>query len=344
MKTGVQTSHGADIRGADGSTGLSAGQLEHFDEHGYLLVPGMLDPAADLDPILDEYDGVLDRLAHTLFAQGKVSSPYPDLPFGERISRMYEESGEMLNQWFDFHLPQRHVTHDTPFWVGPAVFGTLVNPKLLDAVESVIGGEIYSNPVQHVRIKPPEGRMGRQPDGRPVYGATVWHQDNGVIQADGDGSDILTVWFPITDALIQHGCLHVVPGSHRGGIYTHCPMEKGSNEVLIPDHLFPVERALPMPMRRGDVLFLHKRTCHGSLSNVSNEVRISFDLRYNPVGQRTGREVFPGFVARSRRNPASELRDPVAWAELWYATRRHMADANVDVSFNRWDPDAAGCA
>ena len=183
MKTGVQAGHRADL-----GTGLSAGQLEHFDEHGYLLVRGMLDPATDLAPILDEYDGVLDRLAHTLFAQGKVSSPYPDLPFGERISRMYEESGEMLNQWFDFHLPQRHVTYDTPFWVGPAVFGTLVNPKLLDAVESVIGGEIYSNPVQHVRIKPPEGRMGRQPDGRPVYGATVWHQDNGVIQEDGDQS------------------------------------------------------------------------------------------------------------------------------------------------------------
>ena len=324
--------------------GLSAAQFQQLDEQGYLLVPGMLDPEADLDPILHEYDGVLDRLAHTLFAQGKVSSPYPELPFGERVSRMYEESGEMLNQWFDFHLPQRHVTHDTPFWVGPAVFRTLVNPRLLDAVESVIGGEIYSNPVQHVRIKPPEGRMGRQPDGRPVYGATVWHQDNGVIQEDGDQSDILTVWFPITDALVEHGCLHVVPGSHRHGIYTHCPMEKGSNEVQIPDHLFPVERALPIPMRRGDVLFLHKRTCHGSLSNVSDEVRISFDLRYNPIGQRTGREVFPGFVARSRSNPASELRDPDAWAELWYATRRHMADANVDVSFNRWDPDAAGCA
>ena len=122
--------------------------------------------------------------AHAVRA-GTVASPYPELPFGERVSRMYEESGEMLNQWFDFHLPQRHVTHDTPLWVGPAVFRTLVNPKLLDAVESVIGGEIYSNPVQHVRIKPPERRMGRQRDGRPVYGATVWHQDNGVIQTDG---------------------------------------------------------------------------------------------------------------------------------------------------------------
>ena len=336
----------SDPRHHNGSrgTGLSRAQVDLLDEQGYLLIRGLLDPAQDLDPIFDEYAGVLDRLAHALFAQGKVSSPYPELPFGERVTRMYEESGEMLNQWFDFHLPQRHVTRDTPMWVGPAVFRTLINRKLLDAVESVIGGEIYSNPVQHVRIKPPERRIGRQRDGRPVYGATVWHQDNGVIQEDADGSDILTVWFPISDALLEHGCLQVVPGSHRNGIYTHCPIAKGSNEVRIPDRLFPLERALPLPMRRGDVLFLHKRTCHGSLSNVSDEARFSFDLRYNPIGQSTGREVFPGFVARSRSNPASELRDPEAWAESWYATRRHMADAHVDVSFNRWDPDAAGCA
>ena len=324
--------------------GLNQAQLDHLDREGYLLLEGLLEPSADLDPILDEYASVLDRMAYALFAQGKVSSPYPELPFGERVTRMYAETGEMLGQWFDFHLPQRHVKHDTPLWVGPAVFHTLINPTLLDAVESVIGGEIYSNPVQHVRIKPPERRIGKQQDGRPIYGATVWHQDNGVIQADGDQSDILTVWFPITDALVEHGCLQVVPRSHRSGIYTHCPMAKRSNEVRIPDHLFPLERALPLPMRRGDVLFLHKCTCHGSLSNLSDEVRFSFDLRYNPIGQSTGREVFPGFVARSRGNPASELHDPAAWAELWYATRRHMADANVDVSFNRWDPDAAGCA
>ena len=106
--------------------GLSAAQLALFEEQGYLLLRGMLDPGEDLDPILYEYDGVLDRLARALYAQGKGSSPYPELPFGERVSRMYEESGEMLNQWFDFHLPQRHVTHDTPLWVGPAVFRTLV--------------------------------------------------------------------------------------------------------------------------------------------------------------------------------------------------------------------------
>jgi hypothetical protein len=97
-------------------------------------------------------------------------------------------------------------------------------------------------------------------------------------------------------------------------------------------------------MKRGDVLFLTKRTCHSSLSNVSDNIRWSFDLRYNPIGQATGRGAFPGFVARSRSNPASELRDATEWANLWRATRQRMAAENENFVFNRWNSRAMVCA
>ena len=67
---------------------------------------------------------------------------------------------------------------------------------------------------------------------------------------------------------------------------------------------------------------MHRLTCHGSLPNRSDRIRWSLDLRYNPTGQHTGRPVFPGFVARSRRNPDSELDDPAVWAGLWRQARR----------------------
>lgn len=67
-----------------------------------------------------------------------------------------------------------------------------------------------------------------------------------------------------------------------------------------------------MPVQRGDVLFLTRWTVHSSLSNHSDEIHWSFDLRYHPIGQATGREAFPGFVARSRANPDSELHDAAA--------------------------------
>jgi hypothetical protein len=322
---------------------LTADQLEKFERDGFLLVEKLFSPADDLDPIIEEYKGVLERLADELYAAGKISSTYSDLPFGRRVSQIYQESGEIHAQYFDFSLPQGNVRHDTPMWVGPAVFNAITNPRLLDAVESIIGPEIYSNPVQHVRIKPPERLVPKDPEsGQARLGATNWHQDNGVVLPEADDSNIVTVWFSLLDAPLESGCLQVIPGSHRDGIRTHCP--GGFGGLKIPAPLLEMDQALPVPTKRGDVLFLQKRTCHASLSNVSDDIRWSFDLRYNPIGQATGRGAFPGFIARSRSAPESELHDAAAWAQLWHETRRHMADTQSTKSFNRWDANAPACA
>ncbi|MCB0095868.1 MAG: hypothetical protein KDE46_09120, partial [Caldilineaceae bacterium] len=125
-------------------TYLTQAQIDQFRNEGYLLVEGLLDPVADLDPIIEEYKGVLERLAHDLYAAGAISSTYDELPFGERVIQIYQESGKVHAQYFDFSLPQGNVKVDTPMWVGPAVFRALRNERLLDAVESLIGPEIYS--------------------------------------------------------------------------------------------------------------------------------------------------------------------------------------------------------
>lgn len=323
--------------------GLTQAQVDQFHEEGYLKVEGLLDPQSDLDPIIDEYKVVLDRLANDLHAQGRIASTYDSLPFGERFIKICVETNETHAQYFDFSLPQGNVQPDTPMWVGPAVFNTMTNERLLDAVESIIGGEIYSNPVQHVRIKPPEHLVAKEEaTGRAKLGATNWHQDNGVILETADESNILTVWFSLTEAQEEHGCLQVLPRSHREGIYDHCPAGPGGLEI--PEKVLDRAEAVPLPTTRGDVLFLTKRTAHSSLSNVSDEIRWSFDLRYNPVGQVTGRDVFPGFVARSRQNPEGALRDPEEWADLWYQTRAYMAETAYNERFNRWDANAPVCA
>tara|TARA_Y100001960_G_C14746477_1_gene865933 strand:+ start:964 stop:1989 length:1026 start_codon:yes stop_codon:yes gene_type:complete len=323
--------------------GLSQSQLQQFEQEGYLKLDALLDPVKDLDPIIAEYDGVLDSLAHKLYEDGKIQSTYSDLPFGERVIRIYDDTGELHAQYFDFALPQGNVKHDTPMWVGPAVFRAITNSRLLDKVQSVIGSEIYSNPVQHVRIKPPERFIGSETNSvAGLVGVTSWHQDNGVVLPVADASNILTVWFSITDATEEQGCLQVIPGSHKEGLFAHCPGGPGGLEI--PEQLLDRARAIPVPTKRGDVLFLNKRTCHNSLSNVSNNIRWSFDLRYNPIGQNTGREEFPGFVARSLKNPESELKDPKQWAHLWYETRKRLADDRIRGPFNRWKADAPVCA
>jgi len=318
---------------------LTEEQVEQFHREGYLLVEALFDPEADIEPITEEYKGVLDNLANELYANGEISSIYADLPFGQRLIEIYKESGKVHAQYFDFSLPQADVREDTPFWVGPAVFNALRNEKLLDAVESIIGPEIYSNPVQHVRLKPPEHLTPKDAEGRVQLGKTPVHQDNGVILPEADQADILTVWFPLWDATVENGCLVVWPNSHRQGLLDHCPSHGG---LRIPGRLLN-GKAKSMPMKRGDALFMHKLTVHASHSNHSANIRWSFDLRYNPIGQPTGRGSFPGFIARSRQNSSTELRDPAEWARLWHAARHTLATEGMG-QFNRWSADSPVCA
>ena len=321
---------------------LTTAQLHDFDQHGYLLVRGLLDPGLHLDPVIGEYEGLLGQLAEDLFAQGVITSLYPDLGFGERFMRIVAETGRTHSQHFDPCLPQDRIEADTPIWTGPAVFALLTQAVLLDAVESMIGGEIFSNPVQHVRIKPPEGLVAAEKAvGQHALGATSWHQDNGVLTPDADQSDIVTVWIPLTHASERHGCLQLIPGSHHNDILVHCPGSAAGLEI--PSSVLPRTNARPIPMEPGDVLFMHRRTAHASLPNTSPEIRWSLDLRYNPTGQPTGREVFPGFVARSRSNPAAELDKPLVWAEMWEEARRALSLGETPV-FNRWHADAPACA
>ena len=315
------------------SPGLTASELAQFDDQGFLLIEGLLDPETDLDPILAEYDGVLDRLATELHEQGELRSTYADLPFAERLVTVYRETGRTFAQHFDFSLPQQGIADDTPMWLGPAVFAALVNSRLLDIAESVIGPEIYSNPVQHVRIKPPLAVLASETDGGALVHRTAWHQDLGVVLPTADDTDVLTVWFSLTDATVESGCLQVIPGSHRDGLRTHCIGPYGPQ---ISDSELMLERARPVPTRRGDVLLLHKRTCHGSLPNLSDQVRCSFDVRYSRIGQPTGREHFPGFVARSRQDPESVLTNRDEWAASWDIARARLAAAAEPPVFNRW--------
>ena len=77
-------------------------------------------------------------------------------------------------------------------------------------------------------------------------------------------------------------------------------------------------------MKRGGLIIFHKQNIHCSRPNRSKQLRWSVDIRYHPVGQASGRPAFPGFVARSRANPESELTDPLAWNRMWLEARERI--------------------
>jgi phytanoyl-CoA hydroxylase len=82
-----------------------------------------------------------------------------------------------------------------------------------------------------------------------------WHQDNGVLLPEADEATILTTSAPITEATIEHGCLQMIPGSHREDLMAHCPTDQG---LTIPAKLSPL--GAPIRQSARDAL-LAARSC-----------------------------------------------------------------------------------
>ena len=321
--------------------GLTVEQLERFRDDGYLIVEDVL-TGEDLAAIEAEYRKIVDRVSADLALQGKLR-PLAGTTFSECYIEAMQQLDDMydLYQHLDISLPLlENLDHGHTMNAGPEVFRLITNQRLLDIVESVIGPEIYSNPVQHTRIKPPVRHL---PDTAldANIAATLWHQDSAVIDAEADGTDMLTVWLAVTDATLENGCLIVERNSHREEMTLHCPGKIFPAEIYIPESIIDDGRVIPMEVPAGGAVLLHKLTEHGSLDNYSDDIRWSFDLRYQPIGQPTGRSVFPGFVARSRAHPEAAVTDPEDWANLWWDARDRIADGVTPMRLNaRWEANA----
>lgn len=317
---------------------------ERFVREGYVVIEDVLDPVWDLDPVVQEYAARLDELAGQWYANGRTDSTYAHLPFSERFAHVLNDVGPEGYRPFDITL-SGPISKDSPMHTGPAVFNLITHPRILDVVEQLIGGEILSNPIQHVRIKPPEQLLNQKFQGKnTMFSATEWHQDQGVATVDVDGTEMVTVWFPVFDTTTTNGCLCVVPESHKRGLLLHCPSKPGQIFDLRIPELIRGSNGVPLEMKRGSALFMHRLTMHSSLRNLSTGVRWSFDLRYQPTGQPTGRDWLPAFVARSRQEPGQEVHDWRSWAELWWQARSYLAANPGAQRPRRWTGSEADCA
>ncbi|MBT3556197.1 MAG: phytanoyl-CoA dioxygenase family protein [Rhodospirillales bacterium] len=329
---------------------LTAEQIEQFNEDGFLAVPSLLDET-DLIPLDEEYAAVMDDVAARLFSEGLISDPRRELSFGERYSRLIVEYPE-LHRFFNVSLPLIN-TPDKPrdfcMHTGPAAFSLLRNEKILDVVESILGPEISSNPVQQVRLKPPIQMLSPENVEQSNVGITTWHQDTVALLPEADDTSLLTVWVALTEATVENGCLNSIKGSHKLGQVIHCPGVQVASEMFVPDSIIGDQTEVALPVKRGGIVLFNKHNIHCARSNHSTDLRWSFDLRYNCTGQPTGRPAFPGFIARSRANPDSELHDPVQWKRQWDEARDNILNGRYTGPIfdqARWDEynDAPICA
>ena len=290
---------------------LTQGQIETFHADGYLVVEGGLRDE-DLEPLIEDLNALVGEVAQGLHAEGKIADLYQDEPFERRISCLSRATGSSL---------QGRVS--LPVNLRPPLFDFLHNENLLDMLEGLLGPEIYCNPTHHVRPKLPKEDVPTD-----WIQESPFHQDAAVLLPEADDTLVITTWIPLVDSTPENGTLQVYPGLHRGEIRRHVKTISGWG---LADEGLPQGEPLTLSLRKGDLIFIHCRTPHGSQPNRTDAVRWSLDLRWHDARKPSGRPL-PGLLVRSREHP---LPDHQAWTRSWDAAR---ADARPRKMF-RW-PDA----
>jgi phytanoyl-CoA hydroxylase len=100
-----------------------------------------------------------------------------------------------------------------------------------------------------------------------------WHQDSYYFPFDPP-RPIVGLWLAVTEATLENGCLHVLPGSHEEPVHEHIPDRRpGANYgyTEIVDH--DMSESVPVLMQPGDLLVFDSHLMHRSTDNTSGGIR-----------------------------------------------------------------------
>ncbi len=119
----------------------------------------------------------------------------------------------------------------------------------------------------------------------PGAGAINWHQDYSYWPLERPGGAMM--WVGLDEALVDNGCLHYVPGSHRWGERQPADFIQGSNQPSLPglpplDVDAHLDEVVAVPTRPGDVLIHDSLTWHYSPPNRSDRPRRAFIMTWIP--------------------------------------------------------------
>jgi hypothetical protein len=214
-------------------------------EEGYLLIRGLL-PRDHVDQVLGEITQIIAAANWLL----------PNSDPSERIANPRAACGDPE--------PDFKRTYQKVF--GLAAFHALPHdPTLKRVMKMLVGDRLLIHP---------------KPIGRLIFPhceqLTVHaHQDYRFMGGD---PECMTVWIPLHDCPVDVGPLKVVEGSHRLGFQKH--EDENLHVPEIPAGGTVGGEWVGGRINAGDVLVFHSLTVHAASPNVSNQLRISLDCRF----------------------------------------------------------------
>jgi phytanoyl-CoA dioxygenase PhyH len=145
----------------------------------------------------------------------------------------------------------------------------------------------------------------------PVSGASGWPP-----HVDGNLSNRMSIWIPLTDATLDNGCIYVVPGNlNTAGIGERRALKAASNlqmrELL--------QRGRALPARTGSILGWNFRILHwGSVCHVAGAPRVSLVMEFIGAGERALDSELPLYDPQEGLPPLPQRLHAIGRAILQY--------------------------
>jgi non-haem Fe2+, alpha-ketoglutarate-dependent halogenase len=146
------------------------------------------------------------------------------------------------------------------------------HPKVLDAVESIIGPNIL---IYHLTS------WFKEPN-EPSH--VSWHQDGTYFGLEP--AEQITAWIALTDATPEMGCIKVLPGTHVIGQKPHKDTSTPGNLLSrgqTIEHKLDYSNHVMMPLKAGQVSLHHTHIVHCSEPNRTDQRRIGIGVSYIPT-------------------------------------------------------------
>ena len=161
------------------------------------------------------------------------------------------------------------------------------NPKILDAVESIIGKNIFVAGTTLFIKNPNE------------TGFVSFHQDAKYIGFEP--YNWVTAWVAVTDSNEENGCMRMWPSTHKDNLKDH-------NQKFDEDNLLtrgqtiknvPIDKTVPVILKAGQMSLHHPTVVHGSGLNKSKDRRIGFVIQ-SYIGANVDQVIGKVYVQQAR--------------------------------------------
>ena len=151
--------------------------------------------------------------------------------------------------------------------ISPLLDEVTHNPKILNAVESLIGKNILVCGTT-LFIKNPHEK-----------GFVSYHQDAKYIGLEPH--NWVTAWVAITDSNEENGCMKMWSGSHKDNLKDHDQMFNEGNLLTRGQTVnnVPKKNVKSLILTAGQMSLHHPKVVHGSELNKSNDRRIGFVIQ-----------------------------------------------------------------